>query len=408
MARSQLWLSLFLAITLGACKRKSEVAPPTPPPPAPAQPALDPEAAEARAILLKMSAVFSCFERRMYEASKTSEFELYTRTSFTDLFVFDRVFGDRETIKQSPEALCEAVVKDYQAAFRTMAARLASLARAGRPNGSKPPPIDVEPEFIRASRGRTALHVLKHGDITREVLLEMNGGRVRPVFEAVTFGAQHTDVYRWADLRFHAQTNPHEPHERTSENETSQAAFVGGVMGLIDRVREEIHDGNFGNAGILLGVACHAAQDLVFHHGITRRQLAGLRFFQDRDHYGSESDVALREAKRWTKEIVSIAQQTVRDRKAWERFLAWKPPADFNLNATATAVFRDDPSDVRLSIVALTRNWLPHLRYRHSPEARAELAEGPGGLIRWDAPALFKRLRESAGTSEVAVRRDRR
>jgi hypothetical protein len=392
-----LYLPFLIVVALGACHRKPAAVKPAAPPPVVSEPAppLDPNAAENAAILQKVAAVFACFEKRMKADVEKPGLELYARTSYTDMFLFDRIVGDRQGFERSPEAICQSVVTDYQALYRATV----KTARAPRAGGPKPPPIDGRPEFIRAARGRTTLHALKHAELTRAALTEVLG-RTRPVVDVVGFGAEQTDIFAWSDGRYLAQTNPFEPTQREGEIQSSQVAFVGGMAALLDRFREDISDGNFDHAAIVLGVLCHAAQDLVFHHGMSRRQLAGVRFLGT-DPYGAESAAEQAEAKRWSKEMIGFAQRALRDRKLWERFLAWVPPAGFNLDTAAVAVFREDQAEDRLNLVALTRYWISHLVYRRSPELQAELTTN---MIRWDIPPIFDQLRRAVGNGQVAVR----
>jgi hypothetical protein len=390
-------LLLLVALVLG-CQRKQAAVPPAPPAPPDAAAPVDPATAERTAIIRKVAGVFNCFEARMKEATKKDpDLALYGRNSFTDVFVFDRLFGDRQTIDKAPEELCETLVSEYQRIYRTVAK--ATPARRG---GVKPLPVDARPEFIRAAHSRTALHMLRHAEITQAALTEVFG-RPRPVVEAVAFGAAATDIYAWADARYQAQTNPFDSEQRENEIQTSQVAFVGAMTALLDRFREDSSDGNFDRSSIVLGILCHAAQDLAFHHGMTRKQIAELRFFGV-DPYGSESAAMQAEAKRWTKEVIGLAQKAVRDRKLWDRFAAWTPPAGFDLDTPTVAAFREDQQQDPLNLVALTRTWLATLAFRGTPAARAELADS----IRWDPPALFERIRRARGNSQVALRGDRR
>jgi hypothetical protein len=388
---------------LAACRREPPPAPsPSPPPPAAAAP-LDPLAAEEKAVLEKIASAFACFDKRMGEAQKNDPtFAAYGRSSFTDIFIFDRIFGDRRMLEQSPESICAAVLRDYKATFLSTTARIEHETR-GRGPGPVPPAVDGETAFIRAAGGRTGMHLLMHGELTMAALTDFNGGRVAPIFESVRWGAERADIYRWGDLRLHGHTNPHEPRLREAEIGTSQVSFVGGITALIDRFNEELRDGSYDHAAIYLGVACHTAQDLALHRGMTRRQLAGLRFLGDKDLYGSESESTLAEARRWTKEVLVIARAAIGDAKLWGRFLAWAQPVNFSLSKAGDTIFQDEIGTERLNIVMLTRFWLEQLRYRHTPEARAELGEGPQGLIRWELAPLLERTRQSLENGGVSL-----
>jgi hypothetical protein len=237
------------------------------------------------------------------------------------------------------------------------------------------------------------------------VLVEASGGRSRPVFETVSYGAEQSDLYRWNDLRYHGQTEAFEPHLREAETTTSQEAFVGFVSGVINDFNEQLRQGNYDRAALFLGVACHAVQDLTFHRGMTRRQLAGLRFSGSKDLYASLA-AARPEAKRWTKEIVGIARAAIGDDQAWERFLAWKPAVDFDAENATRALFGDDPFTARTNYGSLTSQWLSQLVYR-SADARRELGDGPAGLVRWEIAPLFERIRRTLINGGIALRPSR-
>jgi hypothetical protein len=400
-------LALLIAATaaLGGCRRPGPEAPAdaarVASPPDAAAP-LDPLAAEQVAVFDKVAKIFSCFEGRLRESRKEPAFAAFRRTSFTDIFFFDHLFGERDAIERPPGELCEAALKDYRALFLATAARRERIPRAVAAKGPLSRPIDAEPDFLRAAKGRTGLHLLAHAELTRAVLLEAVGGRVRPVFDTVVLGAQQADIYRWPDLRFHGQTEAHDLAHREAETATGQAAFVGAVAGLIDHFNEEIRDGRCDHAALYLGVACHAAQDVAFHRGMTRRQLAGLRFFEKEDLYASPGAEVRAEARRWTKEIVGMARAAVGG-KAWERFLAWAPPAGFDLESATRAIFSDDPLEQRLVWGVLTRLWLSQLVYRRSPETRKELGAGPEGIVRWEIAPLFARIRTSIVNGGIAL-----
>jgi len=367
--------------------------------------ASDPAAQERAAIINKVVALFGCFERGMRDSRSEPRFASYRRTSFTDVFVFDHLFADRNRIEDPEAALCEAALGQYRKLFLATSAKTARTTPARRAQGPQPRSIDAEPEFIRAAGGRTALHLLEHAEITRAALVELSGGRVRPVFDTVTFGAEQSDLYRWTDLRYHGQTEEFEPHLRESETATAKEAFVGFVAGVLNDFNEQLREGSFDRAAVSLGIACHAAQDVVFHHGMTRRQLAGLRFWANDDLYGSKGAAAQKEAARWTTEILGIARAAIGDKALWNRFMAWAPPPGFDLDAVARTIFRDAPLGQRLSYGALTTHWLSQLPYRRSPEARQELGEGPLGLIRWDVPSLFERIRRTVENGGITLQR---
>jgi hypothetical protein len=412
MPRSHVWFALMSLAAASACRR-------SPPPGAPARApagdgpdvalALDPAAAEDAALVKKVAAAFLCFERQMRKSHEDPRFARYSRTSFTDVFFFDRVAADRGIVARSEVALCEGTVQDYRALFLSTLATQATAAgpaRAPRHLGDDlgaSLPVDGEPAFIRAAGNRTALHILWHAEITRAALLETTAGRPRPVFATVSYGALQPDLHRWPDLRYHAQTGPFDPATRDAEIATAQTSFVGLVASTIHDFNEQVRQGSFDQAAIFLGVACHAVQDAVLHRGITRRQLAGLRFASDdRDPYAPERAPAA-EAKRWTKEILAVARAAIGDERLWARFLAWSPPAHFDLSKVADTVFSDDAFNVPLNYVNLTRHWLAQLAYQRSPALRQELGGGPDGLVRWDVAKLLERVRRSVENGGVAL-----
>jgi hypothetical protein len=404
-SRACSWLAV-LVVAAVACQRKQPPAAlPVSAPLAPdAAPILEPAAAEDEAIFRKVAGAFGCFEREMRKSHQEPAFARYGRTSFTDLFFFDRVLADKAAAGRSEAFLCEGAVKDYRALFLATLARTAGSPSATWAAEGVPVPVDGESEFIRAGQGPTALHVLWHADLTRTALAEMTGGRMRPIFATVRYGAERTDLYRWPDLRYHAQTGPCQPSTCQDESAISQEAFVGLVASTIHDFNEQVRQGSFDQAALYLGIACHALQDAVVHHGMTRRQLAGLRFFADRDYYTTATATASAEAKRWTKRIVALAREAIGDEKLWERFMTWTPPTGFDLAKVANAVFSDDAFNARLNVVNLTRHWLTQRIYQRQPEARQEL--GPG-LIRWDLPPLFDRIRRSVENGGIALRHDR-
>jgi hypothetical protein len=409
MRRAPFWLLVTSVVAGGGCHRKEPAATPAPvsapaaPPPADAAEPLDPATVEDRAVLAKVSAAFVCFEREMKKSHQEPAFARYGRTSFTDVFFFDRVFGDRATLlDQSENAICEAVVKDYRALFQATLQKTANTGSAASAAEGVPLPVDGESEFIRAARGRTGLHLLWHADVTRAALLETTRGQKRPVFNTIRYGAERTDIYRWSDLRYHAQTSPCEAATCEVESSISQEAFVGFVASAIHDFNEQARQGSFDQAALHLGVACHAIQDAVLHHGMTRRQLAGLRFLGDRDFYDAGMTAATAEARRWTKQILILARAAIHDEKIWDAFMAWTPPPRFDLAKVANAVFSDDAFNVHLSAVDLTRHWLLHRAYRRNPALKTELE---GGLVKWEVGKLLEKIRRSVENGGVALGR---
>jgi hypothetical protein len=147
-------------------------------------------------------------------------------------------------------------------------------------------------------------------------------------------------------------------------------------------------------------------QDAVLHRGMTRRQLAGLRFFADRDPYRSAMGPVAGEAKRWTRQVLAVARAAIGE-ELWERFMTWAPTPGFDPSKAAGAVFSDDAFNVHLKYVHLTRHWLTQLTYHRTPSARQELRAGPQGLVHWDLAELFERIRRSVENGGVALRRAR-
>jgi hypothetical protein len=402
MRRPCTWRQLLVMAALYACHREAP-APVAEVRPADAAAPVDPVVAERNAVLAKVSAVLACFEKQMHESRRRDpRFAGYGRSSYTDVFVFDRTFGARGAIDGPAPALCESILKDYKALFTATAAKVAAR-EAGRAHAAKPSAIDGEPEFLRAAGGRTGLHMLLHGELTEATFVEAYGSRARAVSSTVRFGAMATDVYRWSDLRFHGQTNPFEPGQREGEIGTSQVSFVGGMAAVLGHFNEELRDGSYDHAALYLGAACHAVQDLAFHHGMTRRQLAGLLFSGERDAAAVESAAARAEAKRLTREVLSIAEAVIGDKRLWERFLAWTPPANYSFDFAAAAIFHDDPGAGRLNLVLLTHFWLDQLGFRRSPALRAELGDGPEGLIRWDLAPVLDRVRVSLENGGISL-----
>jgi hypothetical protein len=93
--------------------------------------------------------------------------------------------------------------------------------------------------------------------------------------------------------------------------------------------------------------------------------------------------------------VLTIARAAIGDAKVWGRFLAWSQPENYSLAKAGDTIFQDELGTERLNLVMLTRFWLEQLGYRRRPETRAELGEGPQGLIRWEIAPLFDRTRQS-------------
>jgi hypothetical protein len=345
----------------------------------------------------------SCFDREL-QARRQKEPALasYRRNAFTDTFVFQGLVKDPERLAQPEGELCRALAADYRRLWSLVAAK--QRRPAGRGKDAAPArPLDGEPEFVRASGARPALHLLEHATLTEAALRDSTAGRVRPAFASISIAAMQPDLYRWEDVRFHAQTEPHAPADRASESANGQEAFVGLLAASIGDFKENLLDGRMAVAVGHLGVACHMAQDLVLHHGITRRQLAGLQFFAGRPPSLEASELHA-EAKRWTREVIKMAREALGNPAAWERLLGWSPPAGADVVYTSNAIFRDKTSPTNLDIRALARHYVSHLAFRRNPQLAQELDEGPDGLIRWDVADTFARVQRTLENGGIALR----
>jgi hypothetical protein len=390
-----------------ACGKGGRSGPPAPPPapvaaPPPDAGPVDPNAAEAAATAKKVVAVFRCLDDDLRaRAQKTLDFVAYRRNVFTELYVFDFLFGAPDRLKAPEAELCAQAGREYRKHFLPVAAVRARGNRAGTP-AAMPPAVDAEPEFVRAAGGPSALHLLDHAEITRAALRELTGGRLRPAFEAVVGAAVQTAILRFNETLINANTEDHEPAARATVVAQNEQAFVDRLAKSLVNFAGHVRNGYFANASLELAVACHAGQDLVFHRGLTRQQQAGLRFAAHRDPSGSTPAAARSEAKRVTRELLLLARATLEPAQ-WQSFVDWTPPLGYDPANARRMYFHDDGALAPLGLISMLHRWSLQLGYRNSPTAQADLAEG-AGLARWDVKRVLERVRQVLPPSGIALR----
>jgi hypothetical protein len=278
-------------------------------------------------------------------------------------------------LEEDVKKLCDASVARYRAAWTAELARRPASARK-----KDPMPPDASPAFVRATHGRTALHVLQHADITRAAARQVWKGKLPAVFEMVAAGAQEPDLNNKEDSRFHAQYH--------------RATVVGHLTSLFGTFADNVHRGNMANAAVILGVVCHVIQDAAFYKGMSVEELAGLTYVAGQDPYGPDG---VKYATKLTKYLLEQLPDAVSDDAAWKRFLAWVPTGDdIDMPAIHRGILgREAPLDHG----ALTRQWLQGQNYKRFPERQKALANGAPGLAKWD-PDLF--VAEALGPGGVA------
>jgi hypothetical protein len=402
-------LGAAVSATLGlsGCREQAKPARPDAAPVVAAPAPVDPVTAQAEAIMIRTFKIVQCFVADMRDLRQRDErFAEYERNAFTDAYAFHAVYDHPKRLEGDTAAVCAEIGEEYQRLFLETVAKRPHPAR-GAVLPVPPLPVDSLPEFIRAAGGATALHLLDHADLTRAVLTEATGGKPRPIFDMVSFGAQVSDVVRWGDVRYHGQAEDHDASMRESEDPTDQEAFVGRVIVSLGSFVTAVREEKYPRAAIWLGIACHAMQDLSFHHGMTRQQLAGLHYYVGEDPSGPGTAAAHAEARRWTKEIVAIAKDALKDEVRWQRLLNAKP-IGYNRTDALKTFFHDDPPVPGMTFTNLATHWAQHLVYKFKPEMRFELGNGPKGLLNWDASKLIERVRRGLANSGIALRQTRR
>jgi hypothetical protein len=346
----------------------------------------------AAAIADKVGAVLGCLNKQMRARRDGGDAQLagYGRTSFTDVFALHWMLAEPTHLDAAEPALCAAIAEDYRRRFIAATAERAKVTTTG--TQLAPAAIELEPAFVKGARNQTAELMLEHEAFTREVLRELAGGRHHPVFDLVARAATQADVFRWHDLRYHAQTEPFAEGGRDAESAAGQVAFVALLTQHVGDFKRFANGHMYELAAGALGALCHMTEDLALHHGMTRRQLAGLEFFAGKPP--SLASAATRaEARRWTREIITIARGVLDDAASWDRFLGWTPPAGFDPTPLYASLYKVDGTVGRLSYVDLARFYALQLPFHVTPALREELGNGPHGLLHWDNAALFEQLR---------------
>jgi hypothetical protein len=368
----------------------------------------DPKAAEARAIQDKVAAVLLCFHRDMLARQKDpsqSTFAGYRRNTFTDLFVFHYLFDDGQRLQQETETLCRGLGERYRAAFSPAAPARGGHADAAEIWSGTPLPVDNAPEFARAVGNLTGLHILEHAEITREALLAAGAGRHSPIVAMAARSSQQPDILRWDDLRFHALSAAAPGEAGGGDRANSEEAFVGLMSYQLVNFVLALRDGADARAALLLGIACHLAQDLAWNRGLTRDELATLQLVVRRDPRRATSAAARREALRASKRVLQIARDSLADGPRWTRFLASRPPA-LDFDNAIDRVLVQDAQATPLSLGHLTDLWISQLPGRRSADTVRDLTRAPQGKDPWQLEPLFERIARSVRNSGLALDRD--
>lgn len=124
-------------------------------------------------------------------------------------------------------------------------------------------------------------HILGHSDITHLALERPGVAPFGPqAADFVARAAQAPDLWLWDSATAHALTPSMRGSAPTASDERrGQLAFLDHERELIARIEEELRASRCERALLLLGVALHGMQDLVFHRGMTFDEHAGLAYY---------------------------------------------------------------------------------------------------------------------------------
>lgn len=283
--------------------------------------------------------LLECFIEKMQKYD--SNFE---RTPSTDLFVFD-VITNPNNDKAIPRldedafraAFCKsALVKPYKPLYRRSKAQ-----RVARSKGTLGPLgglwIETESPFIDSFYNLTGREAWGHSDITGDALsiLLVN----HPEFK-LTQGGNHflkhasqvPDLYHWKDEVFHAHTPSEEDNNYIGKSKLERITagkelFKTHVRDHMRRFLQELSLNNVAGALLALGTVSHGVQDLVYHHGITLGQHAGLAYaggFENPDYPNDKIRPIIQMEARTNTSLVLKTARTYAGDCGWRKIQDWE------------------------------------------------------------------------------------
>jgi hypothetical protein len=354
------------------------------------------KAPEHAADLAQVDKIHECFLLGLSRlAREDSRFKI---TAFTEVYFLDQLPNDpAELSHASVDKVCKQFVDSYMSAYRQALAALSQDPRHKLTLGSAGTrPIDSQYSFLRfANKKRAASHIAGHSDIMTAAVRGLQGPPFdEDALDLLARAAQSPDLYQWTSDSYHAQTPDHDDTDRDAKVTEGQVAFLKLETGLLHEFHEATKSpASTERALLILGVACHVIQDLVYHRGMSLRQHAGLSFYLDADPDvppAGERERRQAEATRYTTRLLTLARGLAGEH-AWERLSSWQHPGGWSFFGLASEYFKKKNQD--MTSPELVKYWALSLDYRLGRRKRTELDLAARGM--WDTEKLLSEVEKT-------------
>lgn len=348
-----------------------------------------PEKPDQSAIVARSARLHDCFLEGLRHLER--EDQTLKTSPLAEAYFLDQLPDDpRDLLRMNIEAFCVQIVQGYKFAHKA-SQRSLTQDKKQKPalGGAGTRPIDSQSSFLRfAQKNSAASHIAGHSDITETAVK----GLVAPRFgdDALILlarAAQAPDLYRWNSDSHHAQTPEHGIDDRATRIQAGKAAFLALELELLERFRLAAQNpATADQALFILGIACHAIQDLAYHRGMSLREHSGLSYFRNRNPDtppAGEREQRQKVATTYTARILTLARNMVGE-SVWRHLVSWEHPGEWDFFRLASQVFNQREQD--MTSTALLDYWMMSLDYRLGRRNRAELDLAARGT--WDADKL--------------------
>ena len=357
----------------------------------------------------RMPQIIECFDEAMREHSRKDEtYSQYKYTIHTEIFIVDIIDKNIDrAIKLPPDEFCmDFLVNPYKDRYRkTVSSRRKEWDGSLAPPGGEP--IESDSIFIELAHNLWLRHDMGHSDITARALADLvpDVAFAPNAIKFISRSSQVPDLYMWTNEAAHAHTPdypsgqpPQVRSEKIAEGIRSLKSFIEVT---ISKARTKINVGDISAGLLYIGVACHAAQDLAYHRGITLRQHSGLAYI---DGYvnpdfppgsetapfpeGSEAYGRFEQAKRFTVDLIRAIIGSLSEAGQY-RVVKWEENTyeDYELFYDLVASVLGD-EDIGYGELLKYRSLKS--AYENGERSLDELTPEPSGsLVQWDVEAIM-------------------